>query len=118
MLRFILTGYIENALSQAEYDKLEDGTFSGRIPSFKGVITFGKTLRECEDKLRSMLEDWVLVGLKLGHPMPVLAGYDLNKEPSHESMAASSSNDHDNLILMSPALGHAINSWSIKKTTV
>jgi len=32
MLRFILTGYIENALSQAEYDKLEDGTFSGRIP--------------------------------------------------------------------------------------
>ena len=32
MLRFILTGYVENALSQAEYDKLEDGTFSGRIP--------------------------------------------------------------------------------------
>ncbi len=24
MLRFILTGYIENALSQAEYDKLEE----------------------------------------------------------------------------------------------
>ncbi|GAG21281.1 unnamed protein product, partial [marine sediment metagenome] len=47
-----------------------------------------KTLRECEDELRSTLEDWVLVGLKLGHPIPVLAGYDLNKEPSHESMAA------------------------------
>jgi len=44
----ILTGYIENALSQAEYDKLEDGTFSGRIPSCKGVIAFGKTLRECK----------------------------------------------------------------------
>ena len=44
MLRFILTGYVENALSQAEYDKLEDGTYSGRIPSCKGVISFGKTL--------------------------------------------------------------------------
>lgn len=62
MLRFILTGYIENALSQAEFDKLEDGTFSGRIPSCKGVIAFGKTLRECEEELHSTLEDWILVG--------------------------------------------------------
>ena len=87
MLQFILTGYLESALSQAEYDKLEDGTFSGRVPSCKGVIAFAKTLRECEDELRSTLEDWVLVGLKLGHPIPVIAGYDLNQEPSHESMA-------------------------------
>ncbi len=88
MLQFILTGYIENALSQAEYDKLEDGTFSGRIPSCRGVIAFGKTLRKCEDELRSTLEDWVLVGLKLGHPIPVLAGCDLTREPTNESMAA------------------------------
>ena len=88
MLKFILTGYIEYALSQAEYDKLEDGTFSGRIPSCKGVMTFAKTLRECEDELRSTLEDWLLVGLKLGHPIPVLSGYDLNKSPDHESMAS------------------------------
>ena len=88
MLQFILTGYIEKALSQAEYDKLEDGTFSGRVLSCKGVIAFGKTLRECEDELRSTLEDWILVGLKLGHPIPIIAGYDLNRKPDHESMAA------------------------------
>lgn len=88
MLRFVLTGYIEHALSQAEFDKLEDGTFSGRIPSCKGVIAFGKTLRECEEELRSTLEDWVLVGLNLGHSLPVIAGYDLNQEPNRESMAA------------------------------
>jgi len=88
MLQFILTGYIENALSLAEYDKLEDGTFSGRIPSCKGVIAFGNTLRECENELRSTLEDWVLVGLKLGHSIPILSGYDLNKEPINESLAA------------------------------
>ena len=28
MLQNILTGYIENALAQAEYDKLEDGTLT------------------------------------------------------------------------------------------
>jgi hypothetical protein len=37
--------------------------------------------------LRSTLEDWVLVGLKLGHMLPIIAGYDLNQEPRHESMA-------------------------------
>lgn len=57
----VLTGYIESALSLAEYDKLEDGTFSGRIPVCKGVIAFGTTLRECEEELRSTLGDWVLV---------------------------------------------------------
>ncbi len=84
MLKFILTGYIEEALYLAEYDKLEDGTFAGRIPACKGVIAFGNTLSDCEDELRSTLEDWILVGLKLGHPLPVLQDYDLNREPEYE----------------------------------
>ena len=65
--QYILSDYLNRALAQAEYDKLEDGTFSGRIPSSKGVVAFAATLRECEDELCSVLEDWVLVGLKLGH---------------------------------------------------
>lgn len=65
--QFILSDYLARASAQAEYDKLEDGTFFGRIPSCKGVVAFGSSLRECEDELRSVLEDWVLVGLKLGH---------------------------------------------------
>jgi len=88
MLKSIFTGYIDMALARAEYDKLEDGTFSGRIPGCKGVIAFGKTLRECEDELQSTLEDWIFVGLKLGHPLPVIDGFDLNKEPVYESVAA------------------------------
>ncbi|MFN3466233.1 MAG: type II toxin-antitoxin system HicB family antitoxin [Candidatus Brocadiales bacterium] len=84
--RNILSEYIAQAMSQAAYDKLEDGTFAGRIPSCKGVIAFGATLRECEDALRSTLEDWILVGLKLGHPLPVIGGIDLNKEPTREPL--------------------------------
>lgn len=82
--QFILTDYVEQALSQATYDKLEDGTFAGRIPLCKGVVAFGATLRECQDELRSTLEDWILVGLKLGHSLPVIDGIDLNKEPQRE----------------------------------
>ncbi|HEX8847539.1 MAG TPA: hypothetical protein VF791_23050 [Pyrinomonadaceae bacterium] len=82
--QYILSEYLERAMAQAEYDKLEDGTFSGRIASCKGVVAFGATLRECEDELRSTLEDWLLVGLKLGHILPVIDGIDLNKEPAYE----------------------------------
>jgi len=81
---FILTDYLERALAQAEYDKLDDGSFSGRIPVCKGVVAFGKTLRECEMELRSTLEDWVLVGLKLGHELPVIANLNLNTTPTYE----------------------------------
>lgn len=85
---FILSGYIDRAMAQAEYDKLEDGNFAGRIPSCKGVIAFAQTLQTCEIELRSILEDWLLVGLKLGHQLPVIEGIDLNGEPVHESMDA------------------------------
>ncbi len=83
---YILSEYINQAMEQAVYDKLEDNSFSGRIPSCKGVIAFGTTLRICQEELRSVLEDWILVGLKLGHTLPVIAGIDLNKEPIRESV--------------------------------
>jgi hypothetical protein len=84
--KYILTEYVDQAMAQAEYDKLGDGTFSGRIPVCQGVVAFGATLRQCQDELRSTLEDWIFVGLKLGHSLPVIAGIDLNKEPTRESV--------------------------------
>ena len=81
-MAFPLTAYIEAALELARYDKLEDGSFAGEIPRLKGVIAFGRSLRQCESELRSTLEDWILVGLKQGHKLPVLGGIDLNKVPN------------------------------------
>ncbi len=81
---YILSDYIEQALAKAEYDKLEDGSFAGRIPDFVGVVAFGSSLRECENELRSTLEDWLLVGLKLEHSLPVISNFDLNKKPDYE----------------------------------
>lgn len=83
---YILSDYVELALEQAEYDKLEDATFAGRIPACKGVVAFARTLRGCESELRSTLEDWVLVGLKLGHELPVLNNINLNKMPAYEPL--------------------------------
>ncbi len=82
--RYVLSDYVAQAMAEAVYDKLEDGTFSGRIPSCLGVVAFASSLHECEDELRSTLEDWILVGLRLGHPLPVMRGIDLNKEPARE----------------------------------
>ena len=67
-VQFILSQYLAEAMASATYGKLEDGTFGNGIPACTGVIAFGTTLWERE--LRSTLEDWVLVGLKLGHPLP------------------------------------------------
>ncbi|CAN5345947.1 type II toxin-antitoxin system HicB family antitoxin [soil metagenome] len=84
--RLALTDYVYGAMGRAEYDKLEDGTFAGRIPVCPGVIAFGTTLRECEEELRSSLEDWILLGLKLGHALPIIDGMNLNEEPQLESV--------------------------------
>ena len=85
-VNYILSQYIDEAMSQAVYDKLEDGSFVGPIPSCKGVIAFASTLRRCENELRSTLEDWILVGLKLGHALPVINNINLNEEPVASSV--------------------------------
>jgi predicted RNase H-like HicB family nuclease len=86
--RYVLSDYVGEAMAQAVFDKLDDGTFVGRIPPCQGVIAFGGSLRDCESELRSTLEDWILLGLRLGHHLPVLGGIDLNKEPAREPVDA------------------------------
>ena len=73
-MTFVLTTYIEAAMGLASFDKLEDGSFAGGIKRLPGVIAFAKTLKQCQTELRSTLEDWILVGLRLGHELPRLAG--------------------------------------------
>ncbi len=88
--QFILSAYLEEAMAQAEYDKLEDSSFVGQIPPCTGVIAFGSTLRDCENELRSSLEEWLLLGLKLKHQLPELGGINLNGEPQHEPLESLS----------------------------
>jgi len=87
-LRFVMSDYVGEALAQAAYEKLEDGSYAGRIPPCPGVVAFGTSLRECENELRPTLGDWILVGMQLKHPLPVIQGIDLNKEPAREPVDA------------------------------
>jgi predicted RNase H-like HicB family nuclease len=82
-VQYTLTTYLDSALDRAEYEKLEDGSYSGVIADCPGVVSFANSLRDCERELRSVLEDWLLLGLKLGHPLPVLDGIDLNRDVTH-----------------------------------
>lgn len=85
-VRYVLSEYVEEAMAQAAYDKLEDGTFTGHVAACPGVVAFGATLRACEEELRSTLEEWILVGLRMGHLLPKIANIDLNQEFTHEPM--------------------------------
>ncbi len=86
--RYILTEYVQQALEQAVYDKLEDATFAAHIPACPGVVALAPTLRDCERELRSILEEWLLLGLKLRHRLPVINDIDLNGEPTLEPVDA------------------------------
>ena len=85
---FILTDYIDEAMYRAVYEKMEDGPYRGTIPPCIGVIASGDTKRECSDELQATLEDWLLMGLKLGDPIPPINGVDLNVEPKREPVDA------------------------------
>ena len=85
----MLIDYIDKALSKAEYDKLDDGSFSGRIPECSGVIAFGKTLFECQKELESVLEGWLIVKIRHGDPLPVIDNLDINAGIPHGNEAVA-----------------------------
>ncbi len=74
----MLTNYIHAAMKKATYELLEDGTFYGEIPECEGVWGNGKTLEECREDLQDALEGWIILGLRLGHTLPVIDAIDLN----------------------------------------
>ena len=67
----MLTEYLDTAMRQARYEILpEDGTFYGEIPGFDGVYADATTLETCRDELREVLEEWLLLRVSRGLPIP------------------------------------------------
>jgi len=75
----MLTEYIEHSMRKAHHELMEDGRFFATIPKCKGLWAEGRTLEKCREELRSTLEDWLLLGLRLGHSLPVVDGINLNR---------------------------------------
>lgn len=55
--------YIRAAMRRAEYEILENSTFYGEIPGFRGVYANADTLEDCRQQLQEVLEDWLVLGL-------------------------------------------------------
>jgi len=65
-------------MHEATYKMLEDGTFFGEIPSCPGVWANEKTLEMCRNVLREVLEEWLILKLRDGDPLPSIGGISLN----------------------------------------
>ena len=71
----MLTEYIAAAMRKAKYEILEDdGSYYGEIPGIQGVYANTDSLKECEEELESVLEDWIMIGLRFGDPIPEIDG--------------------------------------------
>ena len=80
----MLTDYIREAIRLAHYELTENERFFATIPPLEGLWAEGVTLEACREELQSTLEDWLMLGFRLGHEIPVVAGIDLNaKAPVH-----------------------------------
>lgn len=64
--------YVEEALRRARYDKLEDGSYYAEVPRLRGVLATAETLEECREQLAEVVEEWVLVRVAKGLPVPPL----------------------------------------------
>ncbi len=74
----MLVEYVQGALEKAEYKKLEDETWFAEIPGFEGVWANGKTVEECRKELVEVLEEWLILKLRDGDPIPVVKGIEIN----------------------------------------
>ncbi len=74
----MLTAYIEAAMHRAHYEILDDHEgFYGSIPGLEGVWAHATTLEACREEGQAALEGWIILGLRLGHTLPVIDGLDL-----------------------------------------
>jgi len=71
----MLTEYIEEALKRAKYEIIDDEEpYYGEVPELKGVWVNGKTLEECREKLKEVIEGWLILSIKKGLSIPELNG--------------------------------------------
>ncbi|MBX7209792.1 MAG: hypothetical protein K1X78_15855 [Verrucomicrobiaceae bacterium] len=79
----MLTQYIRAALREAQYELMENGRYFASIPSCEGAWGEGATVEDAREELEGALESWIIVGIRFGHTLPVVAGIDLNPQPAY-----------------------------------
>jgi predicted RNase H-like HicB family nuclease len=76
----MLTEYIEEALRRARYELIDDEEpYYGEVSELKGVWANGKTLEECRENLKEVIEGWILISLKKDLPVPSLGSREIKE---------------------------------------
>jgi predicted RNase H-like HicB family nuclease len=76
----MLTEYIEEALRRARYEIIEDEEpYYGEVEELKGVWATGRTLEECRNNLKEVIEGWILLSVKRGFPIPSLGDNEIRE---------------------------------------
>ena len=72
--------YIAAALERAVYKTLEgeEEPIFVSVPDLPGAWATGKTIEEARRELIGVIEEWVLLGIRLGHPIPSIGGRTIN----------------------------------------
>ena len=66
----MIVEYIEAAMSEAEYQIIDDEeSYYGEVPALAGVWATGKTLEDCRKQLAEVIDGWIIVRLSKGLPI-------------------------------------------------
>ena len=74
----MLNQFSAKAMQRARYEE-EAGRWYGQIPDFPGVLAEADLSPTCEDLLREVLEEWLLLKIQDGDgDIPIMDNLDLN----------------------------------------
>ena len=76
----MIRDFIETAMRRAHYELIDQDSepYYGEIPGLQGVMACGATLEECRANLEDALDQWIALGLQLGHAIPEIDGVSLD----------------------------------------
>ena len=68
----VISKYVIEALHRAKYRLVDGNTYCATVTGLPGVIAAGRTLESCRDQLAEVVEEWLLVRVAHGLPIPRL----------------------------------------------
>lgn len=70
--------YIEAAIENAVYKKLDNQSWFTEIPGFQGVWANAQSVEACRKELIEVLEEWILLKTRDKELLPIIQGIDIN----------------------------------------
>jgi predicted RNase H-like HicB family nuclease len=68
----MLTASINAAMRKAHYEISPNGEgYFGTIEGLQGVWANADSLEACREELQGELEEWIVLGLRMGHQLPM-----------------------------------------------